>query len=431
MLDTAGLSLEQGPRISVPFRFFLTAPLFACAAGLLLVWQGDGATLARWTPAALAVVHLLALGFLTQVMCGALFQMLPVLAGAPIPQPVAAGRWTHGLLSAGTPALCFGFLGGGPVWLELGAALVGASLVLFVLAAGRALLRAAGVAATIAAMRLSLAALTVTVGLGLTLVAGLSGWISLARFTDWVDVHLSWGLLGWAGILIMGVGFQVVPMFHVTPPYPPWLRDWAAPLATLGLTAALVLTGLHLEGAAVASATLPVTAFAAFALVTLHRQHRRQRRRLDATLLHWWSAIASALAAAVIWLAHGPDGLLGVLVLVGVGIGLPSAMLLKIVPFLSWFHLQHMQVAARRFDYRLPTMQGFIPERAARVHLGAHLTALALLVGGVTWLPGMVRAGGLALAVSSALLAELLATAATRYRRHAAAMRGAVSTEVG
>jgi hypothetical protein len=91
MLNTAGLSLEQGPPIAVPFRFFLTTPLFASAAGLLLLWQGHGATLSRWTPAALPVVQLIALGFLTQVMCGALFQMLPVLAGAPVPRPEANG----------------------------------------------------------------------------------------------------------------------------------------------------------------------------------------------------------------------------------------------------------------------------------------------------------------------------------------------------
>jgi len=422
MLNTVGLSLEQAPPIAVPFRFFLTAPLFACAGGLLLLWQGDGATLSRWTPAALAVVHLIALGFLTQVMCGALFQMLPVLAGAPVPRPEAAARWTHGLLSAGTAALSFGLLGGGSLWLDAGAALAATALALFVAATAWALLRPAGISPIVTAMRLSLAALVVTVGLGLTLVAGLSGWTDLAHFTDWVDLHLSWGLLGWAGILIMGVGFQVVPMFHVTPPYPRWLMVWSAPLALLGLTAALALTYLDLGAAALGAVALPIAAFAVFAVATLDRQHRRQRRRLDATLLHWWSAIASAVAAAVTWLMHGPDGLLGVLVLVGVGIGLPSAMLFKIVPFLSWFHLQHMQVIARRFDYRLPTMHGFIPERTARLHLGAHLTALALLVGGVTLLPGMVRAGGLALAVSSALLAGVLANAAARYRRHAAAM---------
>jgi hypothetical protein len=44
-----GLSFEQAPPISVPFRFFLTAPLFGMAAGLLLLWQGPAALASRWT----------------------------------------------------------------------------------------------------------------------------------------------------------------------------------------------------------------------------------------------------------------------------------------------------------------------------------------------------------------------------------------------
>ena len=50
----AALSFDQAPPISVPFRFFLTAPLFGIAAGLALLF-GDGNALAsRWEPLALA-----------------------------------------------------------------------------------------------------------------------------------------------------------------------------------------------------------------------------------------------------------------------------------------------------------------------------------------------------------------------------------------
>ena len=65
------LSFEQAPPISVPFRFFLTAPLFGMAAGLLLLWQGPAALASRWTSVALALTHLIAVGFMLQAMCGA------------------------------------------------------------------------------------------------------------------------------------------------------------------------------------------------------------------------------------------------------------------------------------------------------------------------------------------------------------------------
>ena len=391
MLTTAGLSLEQAPPIGVPFRFFLTAPLFTLAAGLLLAWQGEALMASRWTPAALAGTHLIALGFLTQVMCGALFQMLPVLAGSPVPAARRVGPAGHALLVAGTLALCTGLLGlapgGSGPWLGWGAGLLGLGLAVIALPVAVALARARGAANTVAAMRLALAGLGVTVALGLVLALAVPGTIRLADFAAWVDLHLAWGLLGWGGVLIMGVGFQVVPMFHVAPAYPRPLRLALPPLVMAGLGAAALATlagrpGLALWGIAVAIGALMV-----FAVATLDRQHRRGRKRLDATLLHWWSAMASLLLAAGLWLAGGHGEAVGVLVLIGVGVGLPSGMLLKIAPFLSWFHLQHRQIALGRFDLRLPNMHSLLPEAWGRLHFGLHLLALGPAPGRGLWGP--------------------------------------------
>ena len=94
MLNTTGLTLEQAPPIHVPFRLFLTAPLFLLCSACILAWQGEVILVSRWSPATLAVAHLIAIGFLGQVMCGALLQMLPVIAGAPVPAVVSV---PHGI----------------------------------------------------------------------------------------------------------------------------------------------------------------------------------------------------------------------------------------------------------------------------------------------------------------------------------------------
>lgn len=418
MLNTAGLRLEQAPPIEVPFVFFLGAPPFAVAAGCLIAWQGDLALASRWTPQALAATHLIVLGFLSQIMAGALLQMLPVLGGSPVPRAAPVGRSAQALLATGTVLLCAGLYSGNGIALTAGAAGAAAGLALLAGAVAVALTRAQGVRDTILAMALALGALAVTLGLGLALVAALRGWVHLPGLPGWVDLHLGWGLLGWAGLLVMGVGYQVVPMFHVTPPYPGWLRTWAAPLAAAGLIAA---TGLALAGWRAPAAWglgLAGLVFAAFAATTLDRQRRRQRPIVDATLLHWRSAMFCAIVALVLWLAGGRAETLGVLSIVGVGLGLPSGMLLKIVPFLSWFHLQHRQLAARRLDLRIPHMHAFVPERQARIQFGLHLTALGLLVA-ATALPGLglARVAGLALGLSAGYLGVLLARCYLHYRR--------------
>ena len=71
-MNSAQLSLDQAPPFSVPLRFFVTAPLFAIAAALVLLWYGPAALDSRWTPAVLAITHLMTLGFVVMVMSGAL-----------------------------------------------------------------------------------------------------------------------------------------------------------------------------------------------------------------------------------------------------------------------------------------------------------------------------------------------------------------------
>jgi len=416
MVDTKGLSLDQAPPIDLPLRFFLTAPWFVVAAGLILAVQGEAAMASRWTPAALAATHLLAIGFLGQVLCGALLQLLPVIAGTPMPGVGLIATASNLCLSAGSAFLAVGFLGGAPLWLGAGALVSGVGFLTLLSGLLPALRRARGGPATLVAFRLGSVSLALTVLLGLTLAAGLLGWLTLPRFTDWVTAHLSWGLLGWVGLLIVGVAYQVVPLFHVTPAYPGWMAAGLAPSLFLALAAATLALWAGQGALADLALTVAALGFGSFAAVTLILQSRRSRPRLDATLVHWRLALAAMAVAGVAWWLDAPSGLLGVLILIGVGVGLPSGMLLKIVPFLCWFHLQSRWAASDRRDLRVPHMHQLLPERLARWHPPAHALALVLLCAG-TLEPALVQPGALVLCASALWLVGLMAGAAWRYRR--------------
>ena len=104
------LSFEQAPPISVPYRFFLTAPLFGAAAGLILAWLGPAAFESRWAPGALAMTHLIVVDFMLQVMCGSLLQFVAVVAGANIWRPRLVASVVHPLITAGAVFLASAFL---------------------------------------------------------------------------------------------------------------------------------------------------------------------------------------------------------------------------------------------------------------------------------------------------------------------------------
>ena len=328
MVATAGLSLDQAPPIHLPLRLFLTAPWLAAGAGLILAWDGEAIMASRWTPAALAVTHLLAIGFTGQVMCGALLQLLPVIAGRRVPGVGPIATATHGLLTLGSLLMALGLLGLGKPLLGVGAGAASLGFAVFLSGAAVALARAQGPAPSRLALRLAALALSLTFSLGLLLTATLMGWLHLPRFPDWVQVLVFWGVLGWVGLLIVGVAYLVVPLFYVTPVYPGWMTPVLVPGLFLSITAATWLVATGPVAWAAGPYALVALGFAAFSLWTIRLQVKRARPRLDATLVHWWLALGSALAAALAWWLQAPAELLGVLLLVGVGVGLPSGMLL-------------------------------------------------------------------------------------------------------
>ncbi len=401
-----GLAFEQAPPASVPFRFFLTAPAFGVLAGLLLLWQGPDALAARWSPAALALTHLLVLGFITMTMSGALMQMLPVLAGAPVPVPRLAAWAVHLSLAAGALLLA-------------AAALLALALGLLLAVLAWCLTRAPTRSPTVSGMRHAAAALAVVATLGVLLALRRAD-ADLFPGASLTPLHVAWGLAGWIPLLMMGIAYQVVPMFQLTPAYPRRLARWLTPSLLAGL-AAWSWAAWQDAAAAPALAGLLAAGGALFAAVTLRLQAQRRRGRRDYTLLFWRLAMACLIAAAGLWAAQPllPEALLqpsapllGALALAGVALSAINGMLYKIVPFLAWFHLQSL--AGGR--WRVPNMREALPESRMRVHFGWHCATLAALAAGIALPEPFARAAGVALLVSSALLARNLARTARLYR---------------
>lgn len=417
-----GLSFEQAPPISVPFRFFVSAPLFGLVCAALLVWQGPDLFVSRWTPPALAATHLLTLGVMAATMIGAMMQMLPVLVGAPMPAPRVVARITHVLLVVGTLALALGFVLLVPALLRTAVVTLGIAFATFVAAVAASLARVRAWNMTVGVMGMATLALAAAVALGALLASGLAWGLALPSGAIH-DLHPGWGLLGWIGMLVIGVAYQVVPMFQMTPAYPGGLTQWL----TWAIFAVLVLWSAAQLALGEAGATLATAlalalgaGFAAFALVTLELQRKRRRRQADVTLDFWRVGMVCLVAAVACWAARllvpdalpeGFDVFLGVLALAGVALSVINGMLYKIAPFLAWFHLQS-SIGKRGV---VPNMRRILGDRAQRIQFRAHLAALVLLLA-APWWPLLAYPAGLALGASMALLLGNLLIVVRSYR---------------
>lgn len=420
-MQPAGLHVDQAPPISVPLRFFLTAPIFGLLCAAAVLWQGPDLFASRWSPATLAAVHLLTLGFMTMAMVGALMQILPVLIGARFAAPARVASLVHPALSLGTLLFASGFLFLQPLLLKIAVLLLGFGMTVFLAAMIQAFFRMRSPTPTVIAIWLGTAALGVTVVFGLLLGSSHSWGTSLPS-NALRDLHPAWGLMGWTGLLVAGVAYHVVPMFQVTPHYPRWLM-WG--FGVLVFAALVLLSVAHWRNDAVLTALslisvmLLVALYASLAVMTLRLQMRRRRRLPDVTLEFWRIGMVCTALSAVLWLSQRfpvlmfqqAEVLLGVLAIVGAALSFISGMLCKIVPFLSWFHLQ----AQTGIGGTLPNMKAMLPEKAQRMQLRLHLAALLLCVGAALWPRVFTYPAAMAFGAASALVLWNMASVARMY----------------
>ena len=422
------LSFVQAPPISVPYRFFLTAPLFGAVAGVILAALGPESLQSRWSRGALAMTHLIVVDFMLQAMCGSLLQFVAVVAGANIWRPSLVAAVVHPLITAGAILLATAFLFEQRVLFLLAAIVFVSAIGMFLTVMAIALLRTPARGMSVHVLRVAVFGLLVTVALGAALAVTLGVPVNLPTelsLLALINVHVAWGLGGWALMLVIGVSYLVVPMFQLTPGYPLWL----ARLLPSGLFLVLCLWTLQLVPAVGMSppwqssvAVAGVVLAASYAGTTLWLQSRRRRRQIDVTFILWRGAMLSLLAFALSWIvfeavpqlgtSSGAPLWLGVLALPGVFISVITGMLYKIMPFLNWLHLQQQGGKGML----LPNVKQMIPDASMRGQMLLHFTAVGLMLAAVLW-SALVLPAGLAFTASCLWLEWNLVGAARMYGR--------------
>lgn len=423
------LSSEQAPSIYIPLRFFATAPLFLFLAALMLALDGGNPFSNLHTPALLAATHCITLGFVTMIMLGALQQVLPVVIGSPLPAQRAVAWLSHLSLIAGTLLLSAGFMLNQAILLDIAWAVLGLAFTIFITAALFSLTRATTQNASRTAIFLAITALASAVMLGMLLARGYATGLAL-DYPGLAAAHISLALGGWVLLLIIGMAYQIVPMFQLTPNYPKWLTLALAPaifaiiLANLALArfdAAHRLLEMMLENLFWICAVY-------FSAITLMLQRQRRRTIPDATLAFFWIGMSSLLLVAMLAIAAhmaGKPELLkiqaGLLFVIGFVMSLIFGMLYKIVPFLIWFHLFRGGSI-----HAIPNMKEIIPETRMWHHVWLHIYTLCAVLAAPWWnIAAWVLI--LCLMLQGLILSHTMLIAISTYRRTMVQLAAAAS----
>jgi hypothetical protein len=386
----------HAPSVTLPLRFMVTGILSLFTGVILLVMRPEMLATYHYNQYVIATTHLFVLGWICTIVMGAMYQLVPVALETRLySERLAAWQFAFHLV---------GFTG--MVWMfwtwnmkqvgHFGAVLtVGVGL--FVYNITRTLLRVPRWNVIATAVASALGWLSLAVCAGLTIAVGkcsyetssaltpgnplgvlLHGLKSVATFTARFDqigamhAHAHLGALGVFVMLIVGIGYKLVPMFTLSELQSPRRALASVALLNAGLLGSFV-TILLRHPFEFACALIVVAGLACYGLEMFAILRARKRRTLDWGLKSFLTAVSllaplTILALILSWpglpfttLTGRLENLYGFLALVGVVSFAIIGMFYKIIPFLVWYGSYSTHIGLRKVpslaDLYSPSLQ--------------------------------------------------------------------------
>ena len=214
-MRSSGLSLDQAPPEDIPFRFFVTAPVFGFLASSLILFRDVLLFNSSWHFETIVLTHLITLGWVIMVMMGTLDQMVPVLVGWQVTL-IAISRIVHAFLIIVIVAFAGGLIQISPLFFQAAIVVLLISFTVFLTQLLTALFLVKANRPDVVAMRISLISLALAVSLGVLEVGTFTGLRpSVIDHTILKSLYATLALTGAVGVLIVGVVFHVIPMFYL------------------------------------------------------------------------------------------------------------------------------------------------------------------------------------------------------------------------
>jgi len=365
-----------------------------------------------------AITHVTTLGWVTMTIMGAAAQMAPALLGTRF-RGEGTIPYQYGVFTLSVLLLVIGFVRGDPVLVAVGGSGVALAscwfvgLVLWTVVAARPSAAAMPPHLPVAFVCFMLVVLWGTL-LALDLQWGF--WPGLFVAHRGLVVHLTLGLGGWFGLMVVGTFYRLVPLVHGAR-VASARRGQIILLLTMCAIAAVLVGVARGSGWMFRAAALVVAgALLLFSAEIVHVLRHRRNRAPDLNVNHWYAVSAHSVILAGIAIAwslgamHGdPPDRVGESVVVLFLLGWVSqamiGQLYKITPFLMWYYratISDVLAIPRRPTLYHPRIGGGVFWLS---NIGVVLMAIGIWEGATL----LVAAGAVSVALSAFVLAYMLA----------------------
>lgn len=389
--------------------FSMVSKYFIAAVAFFVVLTGLSALVAadihghHFQPKLLALTHIATLGWISMIIFGAMYQLVPVVLEVKL-FSAKLGEIQFWLYVVGILGLVYGFWNFNVgVHFTASASLVTLAIFIFIVNIFFTMANVTKWNLTGLYLLTALVYLKITALAGLLLSVNL-GFPFISRIhLDYLKIHAHLGFIGWVVMVIMGVGLKLIPMFGLSHGFSTTPAKVAYVLVNIGLlgtTVEWLMTGPGwLLQCYIGLLGIGIFAFL-FQLVEIFRH--RMKKTLDIGMKH--SAVAfgyfllsSATGVFLAFADIGDEGLQQALVLTYGAVAifgffsmLIVGQMYKIVPFLVWFHT----FSDRAGKEPVPMLKDMFSERLGTIQFWLiNVGILFTLAGLLTTQPLLLRAG--------------------------------------
>ncbi len=389
---SGSLTSKMSPSFRMVSKYFISSIAAFVILNIFLVLNYDAIQGHYFQPKILALVHIATLGWITMVIFGAMFQLVPVVLEVKLFSETL-GEIQFWIYLAGVIGLVTAFWNfdiGLPM--TISAILLVLAMLIFIFNISMSMLKVKKWNITGAYLIAALFYLLSTAAAGILMAINLGYPFIQGDHLQYLKLHVDVAFIGWVLITIMGVSYKLIPMFSLSHGYSQKSSVWAFVFINVGLLGlSTVMHYKNIPGVYFFFVILIAAGVLVFLFQILLILKHRLRKKLDIGMKHSVAAFIILLLNTILGvflvlnnfsnlslelkltLVYGFSALIGFFSILTVG------QLYKILPFLVWYHKFSSKVGIEP----VPLLREMFSEKSATIELYLLVTAFC---GGVTGL---------------------------------------------
>lgn len=393
MMQPAGIAGKMSPSYKMVRKYFLASILGFVALTFLMFLNANAIKGYHFQPKLLGLTHIATLGWITMIIFGAMFQLVPVVLQVKLFSE-KLGEAQFWIYSAGVIGMIMSFFKFDTFLLAIFASLVSLAILIFIFNITASMIKVKEWNLTGTYIAAALFYLFLTVAAGIMMAVNLYSPYFKTNHLEYLKLHAHLAFIGWVSMVIMGVSYKLIPMFSLSHGFSLKPAKWVFAFINAGLL--LLTVEYHFPQRTI---MLPISAilFAAGNLIFLYQVYlimkNRVRKILDVGLTYSMVSFVMMFAATVLGVFLVFEKFLdfnvlsrivliySYVILFGYFSLLIVGQMYKIVPFLVWFHKFSAKVGIES----VPMLKDMYSEKLARLEfilmnsaLAGTITAIAL-----------------------------------------------------